>query len=246
MPRQSRFIVPQVAMHVIQRGNNKAATFLAESDYLVYLHCLGDLAAKLDCAVHAYCLMSNHVHLLVTPPSRDACISLMRNLGQRYVQYFNRRHARSGTLWEGRFKSCIAESARYVLACYRYIELNPIRAGMVRSPRDYRWSSHASNIGQRDDRVVSPHVEFLALGENELSRGIAYRSLFDGPLEASLLAEIRASTSAGYPLASDAFKCVVADTTTLKLAPGKSGRPSKNVAGGADEKQGDLLSETGL
>jgi putative transposase len=156
MPRQSRLIVPQVAVHIIQRGNNRNACFRGESDYLVYLLHLRDLSATLDCSVHAYCLMTNHVHLLVTPASREACISLMRNLGQRYVQYFNRRHLRTGTPWEGRFRSCVAESARYVLACYRYIELNPVRAGIVSRPTDYAWSSHAVNIGMRSDTLTSP------------------------------------------------------------------------------------------
>src|SRR3954469_3470160 len=223
MPRQSRFIVPQVAMHVIQRGNNKAATFLAESDYLVYLHCLGDLAAKLDCAIHAYCLMSNHVHLLVTPPSRDACISLMRNLGQRYVQYFNRRHARSGTLWEGRFKSCIAESARYVLACHRYLEMNPVRAGMVDVPADYPWSSHAGNIGAMEDKLLTPHAEFVALGRDLASRRAAYQGLFGLPHDDAMLSAIRSSTLGGYPLVGNELKARLASSSERSLEPGKPG-----------------------
>jgi putative transposase len=134
MPRPLRLILPGVALHVIQRGNNRVACFRQDSDYLVYLAHLRQLAEKYECAVHAYCLMTNHVHLLLTPGTAGACIGLMRELGQRYVQYFNRRNERSGTLWEGRFRSCIAESARYVLACYRYIESNPARAGMVDHP----------------------------------------------------------------------------------------------------------------
>src|SRR5258706_826975 len=131
MPRQPRLILPGVALHIIQRGNNRGACFVDESDYRLYLLHLRELAFKLECRVHAYCLMTNHVHLLLTPVSSDACVALMRDLGQRYVQYFNRRHHRTGTLWEGRFRSCVAESASYALACYRYIELNPVRASMV-------------------------------------------------------------------------------------------------------------------
>jgi len=232
-------------MHIVQRGNNRGATFLHDHDYLVYLHHLRDLSSKLDCDVHAYCLMTNHVHLLLTPSSREACISLMRNLGQRYVQYFNRRHLRTGTLWEGRFKSCVAESARYVLACHRYIELNPVRAGMVSSPGDYGWSSYAGNSGARPDGLLSPHAEYLALSNDRLVREMAYRDLCQTELEPSLLAEIRASTSAGYPLASDSFKARLTQVTARKLSPGKSGRPSKDVDE-APHAQADLLTETGL
>jgi len=245
MPRQRRLVLPEVAAHIIQRGNNKGAVFLGDSDYLAYLHHLRDLAIKLDCRVHAYCLMTNHVHLLVTPPSLDACISMMRNLGQRYAQYFNRCHARTGTLWEGRFRSCVAESARYVLACYRYIELNPVRAGMVSSPGGYRWSSYPCNAGIREDTLTSPHCEFTALGTSPLTRHAAYRALCQGGLDPSLLTEIRASTSAGYPLASQSFKDDLARITDRKLEPGKSGRPPKDVWE-ADLEQLDLLRETGL
>lgn len=233
-------------MHIVQRGNNKDATFLRESDYLAYLHHLRDLSSKLDCSVHAYCLMTNHIHLLLTPPSREACISLMRNLGQRYVQYFNRQHQRSGTLWEGRFKSCVVESGAYVLACYRYIELNPVRAGMVSAPGAYRWSSHCGNTGFRPDSAVSAHPEYLALGGEPSARHAAYRGLFHGELEPSLLGAIRASTSAGYPLASDRFKTRMADQTKRRLGPGKSGRPAREADCQLLGPQGDLLPETGL
>lgn len=246
MPRQSRLIVPEIAVHIIQRGNNRDACFRNESDYLVYLLHLQDLSSKLGCGVHAYCLMTNHVHLLVTPASREACISLMQNLGQRYVQYFNRRHARTGTLWEGRFRSCIAESARYVLACYRYIELNPVRAGMVSRPVDYPWSSHAVNLGVRDDTLTSPHPEFIALGSNALARHAAYKGLFEEDLKPSLLAEIRGATNAGYPLAGDSFVASLADSTVRRLKPGRPGRPSKQTDEDCDSQSPPLQPEIGL
>ena len=133
MPRLARFILPGVAVHIVQRGNNRAACFRRDGDYTLYLLHLRELAAALDCAVHAYCLMTNHVHMLITPPSAQACMALMRNLGQRYVQHFNRVYERTGTLWEGRYRSCVVQSAQYVLACYRYIEHNPVRARMAAS-----------------------------------------------------------------------------------------------------------------
>jgi len=246
MPRQSRLILPQVAVHIIQRGNNKNACFRGDSDYLVYLLHLRDLSKKLDCGVHAYCLMTNHVHLLVTPSSREACVSLMRNLGQRYVQYFNRRHARTGTLWEGRFRSCVAESARYVLACYRYVELNPVRAGIASHPSDYPWSSHAVNVGMRSNAMVSPHPEFTALGSDTRTRQAAYRGLFEQELDLSLLSEIRGSTNAGYPLASESFKTFASDATSRRLERGKPGRPSKEPDKEGDSLSADLLPEIGL
>ena len=147
MARQSRLVLPGVAMHIIQRGNNRAACFGGRSDYLLYVLHLHELCKKHRCAVHAYCLMPNHVHLLVTPTTPEGCMLLMRELGQRYVQYFNRRHGRTGTLWEGRYRSSVVESAHYVLACHRYIELNPVRAVLVERPGAYEWSSRRGNAG---------------------------------------------------------------------------------------------------
>ena len=147
MPRHARAILPEVAVHIIQRGNNRSACFHRDADYLVYLDHLRELSQRHGCEIHAYCLMTNHVHLLATPRAANACALLMKNLGQRYVQYVNRSRERTGTLWEGRFRSCIAQSERYVMACYRYIELNPVRAGMVARAGDYRWSSYLANAG---------------------------------------------------------------------------------------------------
>jgi putative transposase len=223
MPRQSRLVLPGVAMHVIQRGNNRGACFHVRSDYLLYLLHLHELAKKFDCAVHAYCLMPNHVHLLLTPSSEGGCIALMRDLGQRYVQYFNRRHGRTGTLWEGRYRSSLVESARYVLACYRYIELNPVRAALVQRPDAYEWSSHRGNTGRHSDSLLSPHAEFAALGA---AKG-AYLALFEEALEPALLCEIRQATNAGYPLGSETFKSGVVAPLGHKLAPGKPGREAR-------------------
>jgi putative transposase len=196
-------------------------------DYLVYLSNLRQLAAKHGCAVHAYCLMTNHVHLLLTPTDTASCTELMRDLGQRYVPYFNSRHDRTGTLWEGRFRSCIVESARYVLACHRYIELNPVRAAMVKHPGAYPWSSYAANSGARSDPFLSTHVEFLALAAAATERYAAYRTLFDEEIDQPLLEAIRDATNGGYPLASEAFKSTVITPLGWVTAPGKRGpRPN--------------------
>jgi putative transposase len=226
MPRPSRLILPGVAVHVVQRGNNRVACFKQDSDYLVYLAHLRQLAEKYECSVHAYCLMTNHVHLLLTPESAGACTALMRDLGQRYVQYFNRRNERSGTLWEGRFRSCIVESAHYVVACYRYIESNPVRARMVEHPIGYLWSSYAANSGARADPLVAPHAEYLALSMDADARRAAYRRLFEQAQDAPLIAAIREATNGGYPLASDTFKVTVLEPLGARTARGKPGPQS--------------------
>jgi putative transposase len=214
-----------VALHVVQRGNNRAACFRAKSDYLVYLRLLHQLSAKRACAVHAYCLMTNHVHLLITPAAADGCADLMRDLGQRYVQHFNRTYTRTGTLWEGRFRSCVAESARYVLACYRYIELNPVRAGIVMHPRDYPWSSHRANAVDDDDPLVTAHPEYAGMGSDLASRRAAYRALFEGTLDAELDDRIRDATKGGFALASQRFKSGVVPPPGRRLDRRRRGRP---------------------
>jgi len=210
MARYPRLILPGVALHLVQRGNNRNACFTADGDYLTYLALLRHLAHKHACGIHAYCLMTNHVHLLVTPGTPEACASLMRDLGRCYVRYFNRRYGRTGTLWEGRFRSCVTESSHYVLACHRYIELNPVRAGMVSHPDVYLWSSYAGNAGMRSDALLQPHGEYLALGLEQRTRSAAYRALFDQGFEPSLLRSIREATNGGYPLVSDAYRARMA------------------------------------
>ena len=185
--------MPDVALHVIQRGNNRLPCFINVSDYRTYLRYLRDYAGQFGCAIHAYCLMTNHVHLLLTPRSTSACALLMKHLGQCYVQTFNMAHSRSGTLWEGRFHSCLVPTEDYVLACYRYIELNPVRAGMVSAPEQYRWSSFATNAHGGDDALITRHAALDAVGHQ-------YRSLFDAPLENRLVDEIRKATRNGHRL----------------------------------------------
>ena len=152
MPRRPRIMLANIPVHIIQRGNNRQACFFHEEDYRFYLEWLGEYATDVKCSIHAYVLMTNHVHLLLTPQSKTAAGELMKRLGQRYVQYINRTYRRSGTLWEGRFKSCLTREESYVMSCYRYIELNPVRANMVEHPADYEWSSYRRNAqGERSD-----------------------------------------------------------------------------------------------
>lgn len=228
MPRQPRLVLPDIAVHVIQRGNDRQACFRQDSDYLLYLLHLRELSSRAGCAVHAYCLMTNHVHVLLTPRDADGCTVLMRDLGQRYVQYFNRRYRRTGTLWEGRYRSCLVESAQYVLACYRYIELNPVRAGLASNPRDYPWSSHGANVGNRQDPLVSPHSEYLALGSDPATQRTAYVRLFEDELETTFLSSIRDATKSGFPLVTDSFKSGLAARLGRRLEPGRPGRQGKS------------------
>lgn len=241
MPRQLRFVVPGIAAHITQRGHNGADCFRRDNDYLLYLLHLRELSEKHGCAVHAYCLMTNHVHILLTPSSQQACTNLMRDLGQRYVQYFNRQYGRIGTLWQGRYWANIAQSARYVLGCYRYIERNPVQARVVNSPGAYPWSSYAANTGARQDGLITPHAEYLALGSDAERRHACYARLVEDAMEPSLLQEIGEAMSTGYPLASDAFKADLAARLGRKTEPGKPGRPERKER---DESPG--LPEIGL
>ena len=164
MPRRARIVLPNVPIHLIQRGNNRHACFFADEDYRFYLDWLAKHAGKTGCRVHAYVLMTNHVHLLLSSDKADAPGALMKALGQRYVQYVNRTYRRSGTLWEGRFRSCPIQEETYLLACQRYIELNPVRAGMVPHPAEYRWSSYRANAQGEADALLQPHPLYTALG----------------------------------------------------------------------------------
>ena len=206
MARQPRLVLPGVALHVVQRGNNRSACFDEVSDYLCYLANLRKLSAKYGCVVHAYCLMTNHVHVLMTPRSFEDCRNLMRDLGNCHVHYFNRRYGRTGTLWEGRYRSCLVESARYVLACYRYIELNPVRARIVDDPRRYAWSSHLVNGGIGEDILATPHPEYLALADVPDVRFVRYRELFAGTDHEADADAIRDATQGGLPLCSDRLR----------------------------------------
>lgn len=196
MPRGRRLVLEGVALHLVQRGVNRERCFYAPGDYADYLRLLGLFSEAYGCSVHAYCLMTNHVHLLLTPDDPGSCAKLMKQLNQCYVQGLNRRSGRSGTLWQGRFHSSIVATEGYVLACYRYIELNPVRAGLAREPRDYPWSSYRANALGKADSLLRPHATYRALALGDPAT--AYRALFDAPLPHTQLEEIRKATRGGY------------------------------------------------
>ena len=174
MPRKTRQFMPGVPCHVIQRGNNRQSCFIERSDYRDYLRWLGVFVGRHGVAIHAYVLMTNHVHLLLSPSTEQAIPKMMQSLGRCYVRRFNDRHERSGTLWEGRYRSESVLGEAHVLACYRYIELNPVRAGMVEEPDDYPWSSYASNRNGLDDSLITPHACWRGLGFSDALRREAY------------------------------------------------------------------------
>ena len=229
MPRRPRLIMPDVPLHIIQRGNNRQPCFYAEEDYLFYLEWLHEYSRRTRCAIHAYVLMTNHVHLLVTPANTASAGELMKRLGQRYVQYVNRTYRRSGTLWEGRFRSCLAEEDAYLLACQRYIEMNPVRAGMVSSPDAYRWSSYQANAWGTSTPLLTPHAQYLALGDDPAARQRAYRELFRNELDPGLIDTIRQATNGNFTLGSDKFAEQIAVTLGRRVTRGAPGRPRKVV-----------------
>jgi len=164
MARQPRLDVPGIPQHVVQRGNNRLPCFLDDGDRRRYLQLLRESSLATGCVPHAYVLMTNHVHLLLTPPTAGAASRMMQKLGRQYVGQFNARHRRTGTLWEGRYKSCLVDSETCVLSCYRYIEMNPVRARMIDDPTRFPWSSCAANCGHRDDPLLKPHPAYATLG----------------------------------------------------------------------------------
>lgn len=201
MARQPRLSLAGVPLHVIQRGNNRSACFRSDADRRHFLEWLGMQARRHSVAVHAYVLMSNHVHLLMTPQQSDGAIGLvMKFLGQHYVQYFNRVYGRTGSLWEGRFRSCLVDRETYLLTCHRYIEMNPVRAGMVARPDDYPWSSYRANALGQIDPLLSAHPVVAALGRTPDERHEAYKEMFQDELAPAEVDEIRNATRGGRAL----------------------------------------------
>jgi len=227
-------------MHLVQRGINREPCFFAEEDYHCYLHWLQKSAADWGCAIHAYVLMTNHVHLLITPQRTDGPARLMQSLGRRYVQYINRAYQRSGSLWEGRYKSSAVQAETYLFACMRYIELNPVRAGMVSDPAHYRWSSYRHNgLGQADVRLTS-HPLYNGLGGNADERLTAYRALFRSELDDEAISNIRLALAQSQPLGGDRFAERICARLGVRRANAKRGRPAGKIraADGIEEQTG--------
>ncbi|PVV17366.1 MAG: transposase [gamma proteobacterium symbiont of Ctena orbiculata] len=228
MPRRPRIVLPNVPLHIIQRGNNRQACFYARQDYHVYLEWLGKYAVETGCTVHAYVLMTNHVHLLLTPENSESVGHMMKKLGQRYVQYVNRTYRRSGTLWEGRYRSCLIQSEIYLYTCHRYIELNPVRAKLVDHPADYPWSSYQANGHGVSNGILKPHPLYEALGRDMAERQIAYRELYRHELGPDVIDEIRKSTNGNFVLGDRRFAEQIEAKLGRRATPGRSGRPKRD------------------
>ncbi len=224
MPRRPRLYLSGHPQHIVQRGHNRAACFFADEDYRFYLHWLKLGAEKCGCAIHAYVLMTNHVHLLLTPRRPDAVSRLMQSLGRRYAQYVNRFYKRSGSVWEGRFKASLVQAEEYLLTCYRYIELNPVRADMVRDPGDYAWSSYRHNGLGKADALMTEHPLYATMGASERERQSAYRALFQAHLDEPALTKIREAIHRGQPLGSERFREQVAAALGRRVLVRKQGR----------------------
>lgn len=236
MPRLPRLILAGHPHHVIQRGNNRQAIVHDDADRQRFLALLKDCAVQHRVAIHAYVLMDNHVHLLATPETADGLSQMMQALGRRYVAAFNLRHQRSGTLWEGRFRAALIDSERYLLACMRYIELNPVRAGMVSEPQEFRWSSAAHHLGRAQDPLVVEHSLYWSMGNTPFEREAAYRDLVHQGLSPDEQARITQSTLRGWPLGEPNYLQTVEEALARSASPRPRGRPRRvSVNHAADE-----------
>ncbi|MBL8512344.1 MAG: transposase [Betaproteobacteria bacterium] len=225
MPRRPRIQLDNVPLHIVQRGHNREACFLGVEDYQSYLHWLGEALANHDCQLHAYVLMTNHVHLLLTPKKAALIPQLIMSIGRRYVQYINRTYRRTGTLWDSRYKSSVVEADNYLLTCQRYIELNPVRAAMVDDPAHYRWSSYRCHaLGQPDARLT-PHPLYLALAANDEARQKAYRALFRTELDGDAIDNIRLALNQNQPLGGSRFHAQIERKLGERREPRPRGRP---------------------
>lgn len=227
MPRKPRFFLPNVPVHMMIRGNNRQPVFAEDEDYFAYRSWLREASEQHDCNIHAYVLMTNHVHILLSAEDTKNISKLSQAIGRKYVPYFNHKYGKSGTLWEGRFKASSIDSEFYLLACYRYIELNPVRAGMVTESGEYAWSSYHSNAKGDTDLTVTPHSVYLRLGKTKAQRQAAYQKLVTDDLSDSLISEIQQTTQTGTPLGSEKFRSEIEKLLGVKTGYSKRGRPLK-------------------
>lgn len=227
MARLPRLNVPGYPVHAVIRGNDRQDIFRSQGDRVFFHRCLVEASRRHGAGIHAYVFMSNHIHLVATASHPNSLARAIQSLGRRYVSYFNYLYSRTGTLWEGRFRSSLVETDRYLLACYRYVEMNPVRAGMVRAPADFPWSSYRCNAMGASDDLVTPHPLFLALSDDEKGRQIAYRNLFDHDIGETDVNLIRYALNKGWALGGDLFCAKLEEVSGRRSSPVKRGRRSK-------------------
>ncbi len=229
MARLPRYFVKGVPLHIILRGNNRESIFGDDEDRGFFKASLLDAATRYGLAIHAYVFMPNHIHLLASPQTPESISKAMQSVGRRYVQYFNTRYKRTGTLWEGRYRATIVEPQHYLFECMRYIELNPVRAGMVSHPRHHVWSSYRANAEGKADALVTPHSLYRRLATAADGPWGAYRELSRTPIDAQLLEQIRECTNKGWALGGERFHVKVERLTARRTAPLPKGRPKREA-----------------
>jgi len=229
MARLPRLVIAHQPHHIIQRGNDRQSIFRDADDRLAFLGWLKEAAKQYQVAIHAYVLMDNHLHLLVTPSDGDGMSRMMQRVGRYYVPYFNHKYGRVGTLWQGRYKASVVEAERYFIACSRYIELNPVRAGMVADAGAYTWSSYAHHTGVRVDPLITDHPLYWALGNTPFERELAYKELVEQALAADEVDAMTQSVLKGWALGSEQFKARLEKQVSRRVRPAKRGRPPKRA-----------------
>lgn len=225
MARLPRLTVPGYPHHLIQRGNNRQAIFASTADYETLLSMLDENARKFNVDLHAYVLMTNHFHLLATPATLDGLPQMMQAVGRRYVRYFNQRQGRTGTLWEGRYRSTLIQADRYLLACMVYMDLNPVRAGLVATAKDYPWSSHAHYVGLRSDKLITPHPLYWSLGNTPFSREAAYAEMVAAGVSPEQQQALTESALRGWALGTTDYVADLQKRTERRVSKARPGRP---------------------
>jgi len=221
--------LPGIPSHVVQRGNDRNPCFFEDENYLFYLHCLKDACERYDVVIHAYVLMTNHIHLLMTPSTEYGISRVMQLLGNRYVQYVNKKYGKTGTLWEGRHKASLVDAEQYLLTCYRYIEMNPVRANMVDHPGDYRWSSYQYHATGNPVSFIKDHEVFLRIASSPEERMYHYRELFRTGLDARDVHDVRKAVAFSAPLGNDLFKERIAAILGKSVGRIERGRPKTRL-----------------
>ena len=230
MPRKPRFYVPEMPVHIWQRGNNRQEIFFADSDYNAYLTWMYQGAKRYGCAIHAYVLMPNHVHCFMTPESINSVGRMMQFVGRNYVSYINRTYDRSGTLWEGRYKSSLVNAPQYGVACYRYLGTNPIRSNLVATPDAYKWSSYSANAQGKSRDMLQPLQEYTALGATDDMRQQIYQALLSNPQDKYEMEMIQQCVQSGTPLGDERYQAELSKKLGFQVGYSKRGRPRKDQA----------------
>jgi len=229
MPRKRRFFIPGEAVHIVQRGRSRDPVFFDTSDYRAYLHWLKEAADRYACAIHAFVLMTNHVHILATPDTQNGISEMMQHVGRSYVPYLNYTYGMSGSIWEGRYKASLVQEGHYLLSCMRYIEMNPVKAGMVQHPGEYPWSSYHHNAGQKNISLLSPHRTYEGIGRSTEERRNEYRALFSAHIDDRFAKEIQCALQTGTPLGNEYFREKVSEKLNCRIGQSKRGAPFKGV-----------------